>query len=153
MSFYIAILVFVGSLWVFGDATKKGARTPHGWALLSVLLFPIGFPLWLYKRRGMEPSSEQKTVSPWIMIPLMLAICFWQPIQFFRDGSLAKCDAADVTAVLEKMVGTSVSHQSQRKYDAWQEVRSCSAVVNGFVAHYNVSWYSDAKDQFVVNLE
>lgn len=112
MNIEFSALVFVCSLWVFGDATQKGARSPHGWALLSALVFPIGFPYWLFKRRKIEPSTEQKKVSPWVMIILMLVICFWLPVRDYLNDNQPEAAQAAQPA---KPIAESSNNQPAKK--------------------------------------
>lgn len=158
MSYLMALVVFVSAVWALFDSHKKGARNPAGWAMFVSLFWILTFPYYLYKRRKIVPVDQDQAPSAsnrWVGLVISAALCFGPAVYAEVKSALPHCDDPEVVRVLGKMLnGMEISYPAQRPESAeWGSLRLCNATVAGHIQSYNVRWYSDAKDQFIVHLE
>lgn len=71
-------LLLVATLlaWVYRDADSRGSSAPGLWAVFAVGVLPIGFPAYLYWRRGREdpPTSPfPDTAGDRILVTMAIA--------------------------------------------------------------------------------
>lgn len=165
MEFLIALIIFGASVAVYKDAITNNIARPARWGIGSAFIFFIVIPLYLFKRKKLigsalsesdDASSVQggKNVSPLSVYVLMFIFAFIAPVINFYKGDLPGCDSSDVHSVLTELLnGEKFSEPAQMSYDRVNAVRHCNLTVSDRVFSYTVKWYSEEKDQFVVQFE
>lgn len=161
MTLLIGLLVLACAVWVLFDSHKKGARNPAGWAVFVAVIWFVALPYYLYKRNKLEPAEQAPSpANRWWGLAVVIVIVGWiTAINDFDDrrkaDALPACDAPEVVEVLGKLLnGMAVTNPAQRpESEEYGIVRLCNATVADRILPYRVTWYSNDKDQFVVNLE
>ena len=152
--FCMSLAMFFSALWVLKDAKEKGARNPGGWVIAVSLLWFVFFPLYLFKRRKIVPSTDSINggVKPWVAIMIAALASAWPSYyQWREDNAVPECSNKQVVQVLsQRLNGADVQNPAERKDISTISRRSCNATVGGGIIDYNVSWYDDKHDQFVV---
>lgn len=165
MEFLFALIIFGVAVAIYKDAIAKKIANPARWGIGTALIFFIIIPLYLFKRKKLVGSalSENevaegiqggKNVSPFAAYALMFILAFLAPAISFYKGELPNCDSSEVHGVVSDLLhGEKFSEPAQMSYDRINEVRHCNLTVSDRVFSYTVKWYSEAKDQFVVQFD
>ncbi|MGU5697913.1 hypothetical protein ACV1D9_12190 [Aeromonas allosaccharophila] len=156
MTLLIGLVVLACAVWVLFDSHKKGARNPAGWAVFVAVIWIIALPYYLYKRNKLEPATQEPAPSNrWIGLAIVVVLVGGMTFNTLRQEALPACEAPEVVEVLGKLLnGMAVSNPAQRpESEEFGAVRLCNATVADRILPYRVTWYSDDKVQFVVNLE
>lgn len=165
MEFLFALIIFGVSVAIYKDAIANKIARPARWGIGTAFIFFIVIPLYLFKRKKLAGSalSEDevtegiqggKNVSPFAVYALMFVLAFLAPAISFYKGDLPNCDSSEVHSVLSDLLhGENFSEPAQMSYDKINETRHCNLTVSGRVFSYTVKWYSEAKDQFVVQFD
>lgn len=156
MTLLIGLVVLACAVWVLFDSHKKGARNPAGWAVFVAVIWIIAFPFYLYKRNKLEPAIQAPAPSNrWIGLAVVVVLVGGMTFNSMRQEALPACDAPEVVEVLGKLLnGMVISNPAQRPdSDEFGAARLCNATVAERIQPYRVTWYSNDKVQFIVNLE
>lgn len=161
MTLLIGLVVLACAVWVLFDSHKKGARNPAGWAVFVAVIWFVALPYYLYKRNKLEPAEQAPSpANRWWGLTVVIAIVGWFTV--FGDSAeqreanaLPACDAPEVVEVLGKLLnGMAVTNPAQRpESEEYGIVRLCNVTVAERIQPYRVTWYSNDKVQFIVNLE
>ncbi|WP_139835237.1 hypothetical protein [Aeromonas hydrophila] len=156
MTLLIGFVVLACAVWVLFDSHKKGARNPAGWAVFVAVIWIIALPYYLYKRNKLEPAAQEPAPSNrWIGLAVVVVLVGGMTFNTMRQEALPACDAPEVVEVLGKLLnGMAVSNPAQRPdSEEFGAARLCNATVAERIQPYRVTWYSNDKVQFIVNLE
>ena len=156
MTLLIGLVVLACAVWVLFDSHKKGARNPAGWAVFVAVIWIIALPYYLYKRNKLEPAEQAPSPSNrWIGLAVVVVLVGGMTFNTMRQEALPACDAPEVVEVLGKLLnGMAVSNPAQRPdSEEFGAARLCNATVAERIQPYRVTWYSNDKVQFIVNLE
>ncbi|EAS0140674.1 hypothetical protein NCQ93_004116 [Salmonella enterica] len=166
MEYIFAALIFALSVWVYKDARTRNIANPERWGVGTAFIFIIIAPLYFFKRKKLQGTSEsynkddnvwqknKKEVSPLGAYFLMFVLAFLAPAIGFFKGDLPACDSIEVHSVLNDLLnGATFSDAAQIDYDRFGEIRHCNMTTSDRVFSYTVKWYSDKKEQFVVQFE
>ncbi|MFQ2250970.1 hypothetical protein ACK32K_20530 [Aeromonas dhakensis] len=156
MTLFIGLVVLACAVWVLFDSHKKGARNPAGWAVFVAVIWFIALPYYLYKRNKLEPAAQAPAPSNrWIGLAVVVVLVGGMTFNTMRQEALPACDAPEVVEVLGKLLnGMVISNPAQRPdSDEFGAARLCNATVTERIQPYRVTWYSNDKVQFIVNLE
>lgn len=156
MSLLIGLVVLACAVWVLFDSHKKGALNPAGWAVFVAMIWFVALPYYLYKRNKLEPAVQAPAPSNrWIGLAVVVVLIGCMTFKTLRKEALPACDAPEVVEVLGKLLnGMAVSNPAQRpESEEYGIVRLCNATVAERIQPYRVTWYSNDKVQFVVNME
>ena len=157
MSLLIGLVVLACAVWVLFDSHKKGARNPAGWAVFVAVIWFVALPYYLYKRNKLEPAEQApEPENRWIGLLIVVVIAAWLiAYNNMNSGKLPACDSPEVVEVLGKLLnGMAVTNPAQRpESEEYGMVRLCNATVADRIQPYRVTWYSNDKVQFIVNLE
>lgn len=156
MTLLIGLVVLACSVWVLFDSHKKGARNPAGWAVFVAVIWFVALPYYLYKRNKLEPAAQASAPSNrWIGLTVVVVLVGGMTFNTMRHEALPACDAPEVVEVLGKLLnGMAVTNPAQRpESEEYGMVRLCNATVAERIQPYRVTWYSNDKIQFIVNLE
>ncbi|MBN3237688.1 hypothetical protein H5A46_10085 [Pectobacterium versatile] len=160
MEFLIGLIIFGASVAIYRDAVSNEIANPIRWGVGSAFIFIIVIPIYLFKRKKIIGSAKayalaqhnsQRQIAPSGAYFLMFIVAFIAPVWGFLKGDLPACDSRDVAVVITKLLdGAKYAAPAQVSYDRVAEVRNCNLTMSDRVFSYTVSWYSDSKDQFVV---
>ncbi|MFQ1878598.1 hypothetical protein ACK36J_14345 [Aeromonas veronii] len=156
MTLLIGLVVLACAVWVLFDSHKKGARNPAGWAVFVAVIWFVALPYYLYKRNKLEPAAQAPAPSNrWIGLAVVVVLVGGMTFNTLRQEALPACDAPEVVEVLGKLLnGMAVSNPAQRPdSEEFGAARLCNATVVERIQPYRVTWYSNDKVQFIVNLE
>lgn len=166
MEYIIALVIFVLSVAVYKDARTNKIANPERWGVGVAFFIIIVLPLYLIRRKKLLGSSEtynrdanawqkgKKEVSPIAAYTLMFALAFLAPAISFIKGELPSCDSIEVKSVLSDLLGgDDFSDTEQTSYERIAEIRHCNLTKSDRVFSYTVKWYSDKKDQFMVQFD
>lgn len=160
-NFVISILIFVVAISVYKDAKSHAINGAAKWGVGVAFIWFAILPIYLFKRKEMikEVTSEsevtdkmdEKSISPFAATALMLVLSFTVFFIGLYKGDLPSCESPEVTDVVTELLSSrDFSDQAQTSYEKLSEIRHCNLTMNGNVLPYTVSWYSEAKDNFVV---
>jgi hypothetical protein len=178
LSIAAVFIVSATALFVYLDATSNrigkvpGAgglfnMSAGGWAVATLLIWLVAFPAYLIKRRALISQAAKCPIEPRRRMVKAAAIGLagtaWVALAAipYLEGSLPRCDSADVVALAEKIVrdallvkmtGLEVKRLSfpvEQGYDRAAEARVC----RGVLAHsqgeeqiqYSVEWHDQSK--------
>lgn len=160
-NFVISIVIFIVAIAVYKDAKKHEIDSAAKWGVgVSFIWFAI-LPVYLFKRKKMIKEAaresevpgkrDEKPISPLAATILMFVLSFSVFFIGLYKGELPSCESPEVTDVVAKLLNTrDFSDQAQTSYEKISEIRHCNLTMNGNVFPYTVSWYSESKDNFVV---
>lgn len=160
-NFVISIVIFIVAIAVYKDAKNHAINGAAKWGVgVSFIWFAI-LPIYLFKRKKMIKEAvsdseingtlDEKPISPFAATALMFVLSFSVFFIGLYKGELPSCESAEVSDVVAKLLNSrDFSDQAQTSYEKISEIRHCNLTMNGNVFPYTVSWYSEAKDNFVV---
>lgn len=161
MTWVIGLVVLVSAVWVLFDSHKKGARNPAGWAVFVAFIWFIALPYYLYKRNKLEPVERDPDpvnrliglVTVIVLVGGITVLNYWE--SSVKQGVLPACDAPEVVDVLGELLnGMAISNPAQRpESEDYGAARLCNSIVADRIQQYRLTWYSNDKVQFIVNLE
>ena len=156
MTLLIGLVVLACAVWVLFDSHKKGARNPAGWAVFVAVLWIIALPFYLYKRNKLAPAEQVPAASNrWIGLTVVVLIVGGMTYNAMSKDALPACDAPEVMQVLGKLLnGAAVANPAQRpESEEFGAMRLCNATVAERILPYRITWYTDERLQFIVNIE
>lgn len=176
---FVVVAVVVGSaLWVYVDATNnKIGKVPEAkgmfnmpagaWSIVTLLLWIVGFPAYLIKRRALIARAKEHPVevSGRLGKTAVLAVVgvAWLGalVASQMAGSLPKCNDKEVVALAEKVIreapliklsGLEVKGiylPAERSYNSSTETRLCRAMLAHALGEegiqYTVEWHDKNK--------
>lgn len=166
MEYIFAALIFLLSVWVYKDARSRNIANPERWGVGTSFIFIVVAPLYFFRRKKLQGTADtynrddnvwqkdKKEPSAWGAYLLMFVLAFLAPAIGFVKGDLPACDSSDVHSVLNKLLnGADFSDTEQINYEKLSEIRHCNLTTSDRVFSYTIKWYSDKKDQFVVEFD
>jgi len=176
----ITLVVCISAIWVYLDTTKHNIGHIEGikgflnmsagaWATVTLLLWIIGFPVYLSKRNTLIALAKDHPVFVSGRAGKVVLLCviggLWLSWSFFNymAGSLPRCDDPEVVSLAEKVIKNSpivkitglnikgISIPAEKSYDADAEKRVCRAMLNYSEAEgeesiqYSVEWHDKKK--------
>ncbi len=182
----IVTLIVVISIWVYLDATKnKIGKVPGGqgvfnmsagaWAVVTLLLWIIGFPAYLIKRGSLIATAKEHPVDAggrgaktaalaivggaWVLAAFSMAM----------DSRLPSCDSAEATQLVGKVLTdlpiakasgiqyVTVKSINEQGYNKDTEIRSCTGTLvttaGEDTVQYSVKWNDKDKSEYYVEAQ
>lgn len=155
MQFFIGVVFFISSAYVFHDANKRKISNQLGWAAGTALLWPIVLPLYFFKRKKLTDTvvTEENKNSHVKGYALLFVLSFGMYAVNFYNGWLPDCDSSKVHGVLSNILDTrEFTDTAQQSYERINEVRHCNLSMSGRIYSYTVRWYSEDKNRFLVQM-
>lgn len=166
MELCFGIVFFISAIYVFNDASKRKIPTALRWAVGTALIWIVVFPLYFILRKKLnsaENSNESeknvwesgnKTPNKLACYAMLFVLSFaMYGINFYR-GWLPSCDSTELRHVLSDLLDKAeFSNPAQNSYEKINEIRHCNITISDRIYSYTVTWYSEAKDRFIVKFD
>jgi hypothetical protein len=177
MSYLIwAFAIALCSFWVVYDsskhkmgATESKTVTPFKIGIGCLLFFPFCFPYYLFKRNGfiqratLNPMDDKEASSGKVGFILALIAVIVITFNAYQEAQLPACESTEVASVVKSIYdqaglsGITLKGAGQYDYDMLNEVRYCRAQWEKGGAekifNYTVSWMSDKKENYYVEVK
>jgi len=162
MELCFGIIFFISAIYVFNDACKRKIPTALRWAVGTALIWIAVFPLYFILRKKLNSSenlsggeeNENTKTNKLACYGMLFVLSFaMYGINFYR-GWLPNCGSHEVRHVLSDLLDNAeFSNPAQNSYERINEIRHCNITIADRIYSYTVTWYSEAKDRFIVKFD
>ena len=181
----ILVLVCVSAFWVYWDATgHKIGKLPDekgtfnisagSWAMVTLLLWIVGFPAYLINRSRLIEKAKESPVDSKLRyggatVLAVLALCAsFGAYSMYSTGTLPNCNSPEVVQLTNQIVSESpavqilgltdisISSHGEKHYNSSSETRFCRGVLKtplgDEVISYSVEWHNKNTGEFWVQI-
>ncbi len=182
----ISLIVVASTIWVYWDATSnsigkidddKGLfnMSAGAWALVTLLLWIVGFPAYLVKRGDLIERAKETPVNvngrggKLAALTLAGAGFMVMSVGVPIGGALPDCSSDDTTGLVGQIVSdmplvqlsgaqfVAVKDATELGYNSGSEIRSCSGTLITTAGEdqiqYSVQWINKSQGKWAVNAQ
>ncbi len=183
----IIAVIAASAVWVYLDATKnKIGKTTNGkgifnmsagaWSIVALLLWIIGFPAYLIKRRALIEKAKENPIEisgrNRKIATLSIVGGLWVLIMLLNGTALSGlpgCDSTETKSLLGQIINSmplikasgaqfvSVKNVTEQGFNKQAQIRSCSGTLVTTSGEnnlqYSVKWRNKKKGEFYVEAQ